>query len=153
MAATAAQSEAIPAFVRDVIALYAEAMAEVSFPDLDLEVLESAAAQLRESAAAVQRAAEALEAARAAEHQSSESLVARAARALAYAKVFAAGDALLSERIAAIDRSNVAAPSDGARPKKRGRPRKHEAATGLFNREPSAGAPSLEVIASEASAS
>lgn len=117
-------NDSIPPFAQDVINLYTEAMPDVRFPDLDLEVLESTAAELRAALLNVERATAELEAARAAAQQQSELLEARTARALSYARVFAEGNALLTERIAALGRSKSAAVPQSAPPRKRGRPKK-----------------------------
>src|SRR5687768_6370800 len=131
------KSDSIPAFAHEVIAFYSDALAEVRFPDLDLEVLESTAADLRNALLSVERAAAELDAARAAAQQHGELLDARAERALSYARVFAQGNGPLSERIAAIGRSKGAPLTEAAPPKKRGRPRKNTAIdTGLFEVEP-----------------
>jgi hypothetical protein len=130
-------SDSIPLFAREVIGLYAEAMPEVRFPDLDLEVLENTAAELRTALLSVERAAAELEAARSAAQRHSELLQARTARALSYARVFAEGNALLTERIVALGRSESATVAQSAPPKKRGRPKKNPTAdTGLFEAEP-----------------
>lgn len=125
MPAHSPASDSIPLFAREVISLYAEAMPDVRFPDLDLEVLESTAAELRSALLSVERATAELEAARAAARQHSELLEARTARALSYARVFAEGNAVLTERIVALGRSKDATVAPSAPPKKRGRPKKN----------------------------
>jgi hypothetical protein len=139
--------DSIPPFAQEVINLYAEAMPEVRFPDLDLEVLENTANELRTALLSVERATAELEAARAAAQQQSELLEARTARALSYARVFAEGNALLTERIVALGRSSATvAPS--APPKKRGRPRKNTTTdTSLFEAEPVSGAQNIGTAA------
>lgn len=142
------ESDSIPLFAREVIGLYAEAMPEVRFPDLDLEVLENTAAELRTALLSVERATAELEAARSAAQQQSELLEARTARALSYARVFAEGDALLTERIVALTRSGSGAVAQPAAPKKRGRPRKNATAdTSLFEAEPVSGAQGIGTAA------
>lgn len=137
MPTPALTSDSIPAFAREVIALYTEAMPEVRFPDLDLQVLESTAAELRAALLCVERATAELEAARTAAQQQSELLELRAERALSYARVFAEGDALLSQRIVALGRSKSAPVAHSAPPKKRGRPRKNATSdSDLFEAEP-----------------
>lgn len=134
-------NDSIPLFAREVISLYAEAMPDVRFPDLDLEVLESAAADLRTALLSVERATAELEAARSAAQQMSELLEARTARALSYARVFAEGDALLTERIVALGRSKSATVAQSAPSKKRGRPKKDATSdTTLFEADPASGA-------------
>lgn len=137
MPTPALESASIPAFARDVIALYTDAMPEVRFPDLDLEVLQSTAAELRTALVSVERAAAELEAARTAAQRHGELLDAQAERALSYARVFAQGDALLSERIALLGRSKSSPVAHSAPPKKRGRPKKNTGGdTNLFAAEP-----------------
>lgn len=137
-------SDSIPPLAREVIGLYADAMPEVRFPDLDLGVLESTAAELRAALLAVERASAELEAARSAAQQQSELLAARTARALSYARVFAEGDALLTERIVALGRSESATVAESAPPKKRGRPKKNAMADkSLFEAEPPSGTQSI----------
>ena len=141
-------SDSIPLFAQEVISLYAEAMPDVRFPDLDLEVLENTAKELRAALLSVERATAELAAARSAAQQQSELLEARTARALSYARVFAEGDALLTERIVALGRSESAAVAQSAPPKKRGRPRKNAAAdTSLFEAEPVGGAQGIGTAA------
>lgn len=131
------QSDSIPGFAQQVIALYTDALSEVRFPDLDLEVLENTAADLRNALLSVERATAELDAARAAAQQHGELLEARAERALSYARVFAQGNGPLSERIAAIGRSQSAPMTEVTPPKKRGRPKKNTAIdTSLFEVEP-----------------
>ena len=75
-----------------MIALYAEALPDVRFPDLDLALLQRNADDLHAAQLAVAAAAVQLEAAREAAHGQAELLSMRAERALAYARVFADGD-------------------------------------------------------------
>jgi hypothetical protein len=125
----------LPVFVREVIALYADAFAEVRFPDLDRGTLSNAADVLRESQVAVEALEAELEATREALRAQTQQLQAQAERALAYARVFADGDAELSTRItriAAIVPSAVSVRGESTQTRKRGRPRKAEGETGLF---------------------
>jgi hypothetical protein len=141
-------SDSIPLIAQEVISLYAEAMPDVRFPDLDLEVLEKTATELRTALLSVERATAELAAARSAAQQQSALLEARTARALSYARVFAEGDALLTERIVALGRSTSATVAQSAPPKKRGRPKKNAAAdTSLFEAEPVSDAQSVGTAA------
>jgi len=115
---------ALPPFARDVLELYATALAEVRFPDVDLGTLESCADALREAQEEVERLDAELQAAQERVQERTSALLARADRALSYARIYAEDNADLSARIGAIGGS---APGDeaasvGAR--KRGRPRK-----------------------------
>jgi hypothetical protein len=139
-------SDTLPACAREVIALYADAMPDVRFPDLDLDVLEGAAAELRASLDRVKRATAELEAARAAAQAQAELLESRAERALAYARVFAHGDPALSDRIATISHHKAPAHPEAAAPKKRGRPKKTDGDTTLFDTAPASAVRPVESI-------
>jgi hypothetical protein len=136
---SSSKTEAAPLFAREVIALYAEALPEVRFPDLDLASLERAAEELHEAQLAVATAAAQLEAAREAARARAELLCERAQRALAYARVFASGDAALSARVAEVGRHDGAPQAEVAAPKKRGRPKKANGAASLFSPTPGSG--------------
>jgi hypothetical protein len=136
--------DSVPAFAQEVIGLYSDAMPEVRFPDVDLEVLESTAAELRDALLSVERATAELEAARTAAQRHGELLEARVERALSYARVFAQGDGPLSERIAAIERSKSTPLTASAPPKKRGRPKKNAASdASLFEVAPVTAEPGI----------
>jgi hypothetical protein len=153
MSASQPKSDPIPPFAQQVLAVYAEQLPDVRFPDLDLGLLETSAAELRAAQLEAERIEAELEAARAAVRTQAELLQCRAERTLAYARVFADGDAALSERLADIGRSvrvpraRTAQFTEGmpaAPPKKRGRPRKSDHDTNLF------GAPEAPVPAGAA---
>lgn len=93
--------DSIPPVVKQILDLFAEdgALAQVKFGDLDRTVLDQAAARVEAHADAVARAEAALESARAQLAESQESLLGRAQRALAYARVFAEDDAELFARL------------------------------------------------------
>jgi len=125
-----------PAFARQVLDLYVDALAEVRFPDLDLALLQSA----RDALQVTQLQVEAIEAklltARSALEAQAVAFNATAERALAYARIFASSDAALQARIAELGRKKPAAAAalgDRAQPKKRGRPAKTELASELFD--------------------
>ena len=127
MTALAAKHDPTPAFARQVIGLYRdEALAQARFPDLDLEVLQVAEQALLAAQLEVERCEAQLEAARVARDQVLAQLEAKVERAVAYARVFAAGDPALSARLAELGRKKPAAASgERAPPLKRGRPKKH----------------------------
>ena len=75
-----------------MIALFAEALPNVRFPDMDLSVLESAADDLRAAQVELEQIEAELAASRAALLQQAEQLTLRAQKALAYARVFAESD-------------------------------------------------------------
>ncbi len=139
------QADVTPPFAREVIALFSDALPKVQFPDLDLALLESAVEELRLAQTALEQAAAALEAAREAAQRKTEQLNARAERALAYARVFAEGNAALSERVANIGRNKARPASEAAQPRKRGRPKKNQHDSSLFGAEPAVGSESTRV--------
>jgi hypothetical protein len=130
-----------PAFARQVLELYADALREVRFPDLDLALLEAARDALLVSQLEVERSEAQLQAARAALDAKSEALQTKAERALAYARVFALGDPALSAQLAEIGvrKKPLALVEGGTAPvKRRGRSKKTAEETELFVAEGSA---------------
>jgi hypothetical protein len=123
-------ADPVPPLARAVIALYAEVMPEVRFPDLDLSVLESAADELRVTRAELARMEAELAAAQAALEAQAEELTQRAQRALAYARVFAETDATLAARVAEVGRYGTGHAAPAA--KRRGRPRRSSSDPDLF---------------------
>ena len=122
--------DATPTLARQVIEFYADELAEVRFPDLDL------AAQIE-----VARVEAELAEKRAELELRSQALVAKAERALAYARIFAQGDEQLAPRLAEIGRrrSGVSHPHQTASasgtiaaPKRRGRKPKTDEREELF---------------------
>lgn len=133
MPAPTAKQDPTPPFARQVLALFGEdALAEVHFPDLDLAVLQEAQTALLTAQLEVERAEAQLEAARAAREEKLVALEAKAERALAYARVFASGDADLGTRLAEVGRRKPAPTSEGAPVKKRGRPKRTPDGAELF---------------------
>lgn len=114
--------------VRELLALFADELAEVKFPDMDAGVLAAAASSVHGASDAVAIAEAAVERARAALVDAQEHLLACAHRALAYGRVFAANDAELSPRLAALTlpraRGKAPAPRELGAPRRRGRPPK-----------------------------
>jgi hypothetical protein len=114
----------IPDAVRAVLALFEGPLAEVRFPQVDRDSLGEQVAIVEQRRAELQRALEAVQVARAALDREQDALLDQARRAHAYASVFAAGDAALTERLVEIT-------FDGRAPapaKKRGRKPKHSQA-------------------------
>jgi hypothetical protein len=101
--------EAIPAPIRAVLALFAAELRGVSFPGADAALLGQRAEEVRSRARDVERAQAALDAAIVALEERSAALAALAARALAYARIYAADHPALVERLADLD-------LDGERP-------------------------------------
>ncbi len=133
--------------LRALLELFAAELAEVRFPDVDADVLDDAAAVVREKAEAVAKAQAALDASRLALHESQDVLLQKGQRALAYARVFSEENAELSAKLEGISlpratRKGVrtegpaaepvtaAAGNDENAPKRRGRPPKARPATG-----------------------
>ncbi|MEZ4398397.1 MAG: hypothetical protein R3B06_00155 [Kofleriaceae bacterium] len=135
--------DALTAPIRDLLALFAETLADVKFPDVDSRALTTEAKQVLDRAAEVGRAEAALAEARRTLVEAQDQLHQRAQRALAYARVYADGDAELSARLDAIGlprprapRATTAAAPTSDAPRKRGRPRKEPAPTTLFSVPP-----------------
>lgn len=127
-----------PQFVRQVLELYSEALADVRFPDLDLAALTAARDELQNAQLQVDAADAELQRARAALDAQSAGLVAIADRALAYARVFASTDAALQARVAEVGRKRATPPAEGSPNKRRGRVVKADAAHDLFGADPEA---------------
>jgi ElaB/YqjD/DUF883 family membrane-anchored ribosome-binding protein len=142
--------DAIPSPIQALLALFDGELASVKFPDVDAALLASSAANVRASAEAVARAEAALDAARASLVETNDALVVRAQRALAYARVYAEGNASLGTQLDAITLPRAARRSvrDGeslgnagahvAPARRRGRSRKDESSGSLLDAQPSA---------------
>jgi hypothetical protein len=135
MKSQAPKLDVTPMLARQVIELYADELADVRFPDLDLAALRAAQDALHAAQLEVERIEDKLASARAELEHATEHLNAKAERALAYARIFALGDAALAPKVAEIGRKRPAADGggDGAAPaKRRGRRSKAEAPSQLF---------------------
>ena len=116
--------------LRDVLAVFDDALADVKFPDVDNAALQAQAKEVEERFAEVKRLEAALDEARRSLDDAQESLLSRSQRAVAYARVFADGDVLLSSRLESITlprskaKSSSSPPAQATAPKKRGRPPK-----------------------------
>ncbi|MEY4508880.1 MAG: hypothetical protein RLZZ450_1002 [Pseudomonadota bacterium] len=117
---------------REILELYASALPEVAFPDLDLASLHACADQLREAQDVVDRLESELHDARELVASQSAALDARAERALAYARIYAEGKPELQAAVSAI-RPYGAHDGEAGATKRRGRPRKHEAHEGQLD--------------------
>ena len=128
--------EAISAPIQSLLDLFATALGDVRFGDVDAKTLARVAADVESAAAVVAATQATLDEAREALQERQEALLAQAQRALAYARVYAESDAALTERLEAIalPRSGrrakasgealvLSTESDAAR-RPRGRPRK-----------------------------
>jgi len=117
--------------LRELLAIFGDALGDVKFPDVDARALGAQAKQIEEKFVSVRRAEAALAEARLTLGEAQDQLLQRAQRALAYARVFADGDAALTAKLDAIalPRTRPGKPGPGApatddAPRKRGRPRK-----------------------------
>lgn len=135
------QIDVTPTLARQVIDLYTDELADVRFPDLDLSALLYAQAELHAAQLEVERVEAELADKRAELEVRSQALVAKAERALAYARVFAQGDEQLAARLGEIGRkkssnshASQTASASGtiAAPKRRGRKPKAEEPEELF---------------------
>lgn len=125
----------------------------VSFPGIDGDVLEGAASRVQDAANEVERCEAALAAARQLLIAAEEDELSRAQRALAYARVYAADQPALHERLQAIvlpsaTRDPLRADETAtAAPRRRGRPPKQRAggAPSLFAPDAPAASPSPAV--------
>jgi hypothetical protein len=110
----------IPDGVRAVLALFEGPLAELRFPQIDRESLTAQAAVVEQRRVVLQRALEAVHAARAELEIEQRALFDQARQAHAYATVYAAGDAELSEQLRAIgfgERPVAPAKKRGRKPK------------------------------------
>lgn len=108
-----------------VLTLYAEALADVQFPDVDTAVLSAAAAEVAQAREALARAEAAVDEARGALRGKQIALQQLAGRGLAYARIYAEANEAVRERIAVLLGEQAAAePSSSEAPKRRGRPRR-----------------------------
>jgi hypothetical protein len=142
MPAPTAKHDPTPAFARQILALFRKELAEVQFPDLDLAVLEHAEEAVLAAQVEVERVEAQLEAARIARAEQLAELETKAERALAYARVFASGDADLTARLAEAElgRKKSAPDSEGAQPKRRARSKRGANGAELFGDSPKAAA-------------
>ncbi|AEI63379.1 hypothetical protein [Corallococcus macrosporus] len=140
------ENDPISPALRALLELFTTELAEVRFPDMNGEVLDAAAEQVREQAEAVARAQAALEAARQALQESQEALLQKGQRALAYARVFSEENVELSAKLdgihlpraarkgaradGAVDPGSAAQGNEENAPRRRGRPPKARAAAG-----------------------
>jgi hypothetical protein len=146
MKSVAPQLDVTPGLAKQVIDLYTNELPDVRFPDLDLADLLQLQAELHVAQLELEDVEATLAEARQAVEARSHVLIARAERALSYARVFAQGNPVLSPRVAEIGRKKGAAAAglqlaastasggdDAAVPIKRGRKPKLDAPSELFN--------------------
>jgi hypothetical protein len=120
-------TDPVAAPLRDVAALFADELSDVRFPDLDAKILNAAIAEVEAAVADVAQLEAAVADARRRLDERHDALVHKAARGLAYARVFADNDAELLSRLDSITlpraRRGASAPATTTEqaPKKRGR--------------------------------
>lgn len=120
-------ADPVAAPLREVAALFADELSDVRFPDLDATILNAAIAEVEAAVADVAQLEAAVADARRRLDERHDALVHKAARGLAYARVFADSDTELLARLDSITlpraRRGGAAPaaSTEQQPKKRGR--------------------------------
>ena len=142
-------NDVTPTLARQVIDLYADELTEVRFPDLDLSALLDAQAELHAAQLDVESLETELANKRAELELRSQALLAKAERALAYARIFAQGDEALAPRLAEIGRrrsgshgqasQSISTSGAIAAPKRRGRkPKAEEEPEELFAQPASA---------------
>lgn len=138
--------ETLDPSLRALVELFAGPLAGVTFPGVDSRALVALATAVDADATELARLETAAATLRARLTEARDELLARAHRALAYARVYADGDgpAELAARLDAMvlprargARPAPVAPAAAEAPKKRGRPRKDASATTLFAAAPS----------------
>jgi ElaB/YqjD/DUF883 family membrane-anchored ribosome-binding protein len=133
-----------------LLALFESELKSVKFPEVDGAVLAQAAQRARDGAEAVTRAEAALEVARGALAQAQESLLQKAHRAQAYARVFAEERPELAQRLEAIvlprPRLRATDSATPPAPRRRGRPPKGESNASLFESAPELTVETLEQV-------
>lgn len=112
-----------------VLALFAEDLADIKFPDVDAAVLRAAAEEVERARAAVTAREAELEAAQDALATKLDTLTAKASRALAYARIYAETNTALLEKVNLISMARMARPAEAVPSsppaKRRGRPPKN----------------------------
>lgn len=141
------QRDPLSSLARDVLALFAEELRDVRFPDLDLSCLEAGRETLCEAQLEVERIERELDAARAVVASRGEALTQKAQRALSYARVFAEAEPALALRVAEIGDAKAGPSARGTESKKRGRPRKSDGDANLFGAVEGASFESAELAA------
>jgi len=109
----------VPADVAEVMELFRSELDEVSFPDVDHEVLDGHAEEVEARAADVEHARAALDEARGKLEVAQTALRRAAERGLAYARVYADGDEALAERLRALALTRSATVEKKRRPRRK----------------------------------
>jgi len=135
----------VPA-VREVVQLFEARADSLRFPDVDHEGLVALCSRVREQHAELQRAEAALDSAREALAHEQAVLHAMAARGLAYARIFAEGDAELGAELSDYALGRQEAAQRNARPR---RPRHSKASAATKQERPNELPFETEAIAAE----
>lgn len=132
-------SEALSPAIRELLSVFEGELAEVSFPNVSAKILRDLAAQVAEESQRVETLRQQLEEVQTTLTEAQQKLVRTAELGLAYARVYAAEDADLLDRLSTLQvgpnepprrrKLEVAAPEGTVRlPAKRGRkPKNHDA--------------------------
>jgi hypothetical protein len=123
--------ENLPPFARDVLELFARQLPDLKFPGIDLSVLRAHAGELADAQAEVERIEGELEQARAEAASRAMTLTTLAQRALAYARIYATGDAELEAQLAEIAERRGGAAVEATAGKRR-RSRRNDGDANLF---------------------
>jgi hypothetical protein len=135
LAGTGGSEPALPAVAAQLLELFRGPLEGVHFPDVDAARLEALAADVRSRAAEVERVRAELARVEAVLTEGQDELARVAHRGLAYARIYAQGNAELSARLDEIERaaevrSRTAAAASAPAPRKRGRkPKARDSAT------------------------
>src|SRR5262245_2853348 len=113
---SASPIDPVPGELRTVLELFATDLRDVAFPGVDAAVLRRHADEVRARARDVDRARAVLEAALAALDERTRALEAVAGRGLAYARIFAADQPALAERLASLGATTPAPAREAAAP-------------------------------------
>ena len=95
-------NEPIPSPVRDLVAVFAQQLADVQFPGVGHDELTALTARVEEHSNALEQAKTQALAAENGLNESRRELLAKAEQALAYAKIYAASDPTLLNRLSSI---------------------------------------------------
>lgn len=151
-------ADPIPPSVKALVELFKNELSAVTFPGVDVAILEQTITDVQTYTDAVLKAEAALEAARTALRESEEVLAVKSQKALAYARVYAEDRPEIAAKVDFVARIAGAAPAsstapsrDGGSdaPKRRGRQKKSAAAADPVDATPAA--PAVEAV-SDASA-
>lgn len=113
----------VSAPMRDLLALFGDALSDVRFPDVDEDALHAATDVVVSAHAELRRLEAAVEDARRRLDDAQEALLHKAQRAVAYARVYADGDAALTARLdgIALPRGRGVRPTTPEPPRRRRR--------------------------------